>query len=93
MVERALGGSKARKFRAVLPDFALKGEKVVLTAVRYLVIIFTGDEGRGYVVRMVVLVDGVAVFRGCGGGAGEPSDIAPVDRRRYGGERRASPHE
>lgn len=37
MVVRALGGSRARKLRAVLPDFGLKGEKAVATEVRYLV--------------------------------------------------------
>lgn len=42
MVERALGGSRARKLRAVLPVRALKGEKVVRTAVRYFVIILAG---------------------------------------------------
>lgn len=39
MVERALEGSAARKFRAVLPDFGLNGEKAVTTEVMYLVII------------------------------------------------------
>lgn len=39
MVERALEGSAARKFRAVLPDLGLKGEKAVTTEVMYLVII------------------------------------------------------
>ncbi len=38
IVERALGGSDARKFRAVLPDFGLKGEKAVVTDVIYFVI-------------------------------------------------------
>lgn len=38
MVERALEGSAARKFRAVLPDFGLNGEKAVTTEVMYLVI-------------------------------------------------------
>lgn len=37
IVERALGGSRARKLRTVFPVRALKGEKVVLTAVRYFV--------------------------------------------------------
>ncbi len=37
MVDRALGGSKARKLRTVLPERALKGEKAVVTPVRYLV--------------------------------------------------------
>lgn len=37
MVERALGGSRARKLRAVLPLRGLKGEKVVVMPVRYLV--------------------------------------------------------
>jgi len=37
IVERALGGSRARKLRAVLPDLGLKGEKAVATEVRYLV--------------------------------------------------------
>lgn len=39
IVVRALGGSMDRKRRAVVPDFGLKGEKVVATEVRYLVII------------------------------------------------------
>lgn len=39
MVVRALGGSIARKLRAVLPDFGLKGEKAVVTEVRNRVII------------------------------------------------------
>ena len=38
IVDRALGGSIARKFRAVLPDLGLKGEKAVTTEVMYLVI-------------------------------------------------------
>jgi hypothetical protein len=42
MVERALGGSMARKLRAVLPDLGLKGEKAVVTEVRYLVSILGG---------------------------------------------------
>lgn len=42
MVERALGGSMARKLRAVLPDLGLKGEKAVVTEVRYLVSIVGG---------------------------------------------------
>ena len=37
MVDRALGGSNARKFRAVFPERALKGEKVVLMDLRYFV--------------------------------------------------------
>lgn len=37
IVERALGGSSARKLRAVLPERALNGEKWALTAVMYLV--------------------------------------------------------
>lgn len=37
MVERAVGGSRARKLRAVLPARALKGEKVACTAVMYFV--------------------------------------------------------
>ena len=40
IVERALGGSSARKLRAVLPDLPLNGEKVALTEVIYLVSIF-----------------------------------------------------
>lgn len=39
MVERALGGRRARKLRAVLPERALKGEKEVVTEVMYLLII------------------------------------------------------
>jgi hypothetical protein len=42
MVERAFEGSKARKLRTVLPDRGLKGEKLVFTAVMYLVSIVTG---------------------------------------------------
>jgi hypothetical protein len=42
MVERALGGSMARKLRAVLPDLGLKGENAVVTEVRYLVSILGG---------------------------------------------------
>jgi hypothetical protein len=42
MVVRALGGSMARKLRAVLPDLGLKGEKAVVTEVRYLVSILGG---------------------------------------------------
>lgn len=41
MVDRALDGSIARKFRAVLPDLGLKGEKAVVTEVMYLVIMVT----------------------------------------------------
>ena len=37
MVERALGGSRARKLRAVFPERALKGENVARTVVMYLV--------------------------------------------------------
>jgi len=37
---RAFGGSRARKLRAVLPDFGLKGEKAVVTEVMNFVIIF-----------------------------------------------------
>ena len=44
IVDRALGGSKARKLRAVLPERALNGEKVARTDVIYLVSIF-GDAG------------------------------------------------
>lgn len=39
MVERALGGRRARKLRAVLPERGLKGEKEVVTPVMYLLII------------------------------------------------------
>ena len=39
MVERALGGRRARKLRAVLPDLGLKGEKAVETEVKKRVII------------------------------------------------------
>jgi len=42
MVERALGGSMARKLRAVLPDLGLNGEKAVVTEVRNRVIIVDG---------------------------------------------------
>ena len=48
IVDRALGGSCARKLRAVLPERGLKGEKAVVTAVRYFVIIlalFVGGYG------------------------------------------------
>jgi hypothetical protein len=45
MVVRALGGSIARKLRAVLPDLGLKGEKAVVTEVRYLVSIVGGIVG------------------------------------------------
>lgn len=41
MVERAFGGSSARKLRAVLPEGFLKGEKVVVTLVMYLVSMLT----------------------------------------------------
>ena len=37
MVERALGGRRARKLRAVFPERPLKGEKVARTEVIYLV--------------------------------------------------------
>ena len=37
IMDRALGGSKARKLRAVLPERALNGEKVALTEVIYFV--------------------------------------------------------
>ena len=40
IVERALGGSSARKLRAVLPVLPLKGENVALTEVMYFVSIF-----------------------------------------------------
>jgi hypothetical protein len=42
MVLCAVGGSSARKLRAVLPDLGLKGEKAVVTEVRYLVSILGG---------------------------------------------------
>ena len=42
IVERAFGGSKARKLRAVLPERPLKGEKVARTEVMYFVSIFYG---------------------------------------------------
>ena len=42
MVLCAVGGSRARKLRAVLPDLGLKGEKAVVTEVRYLVSIASG---------------------------------------------------
>lgn len=44
MVLCAVGGSRARKLRAVLPDLGLKGEKAVVTEVRYLVSIFWGEN-------------------------------------------------
>lgn len=47
IVERALGGSRARKFRTVLPDLGEKGEKVVVTEVRYLVSIAATGGGMG----------------------------------------------
>lgn len=53
MVVRALGGSMARKLRAVLPDLGLKGEKAVVTEVRYLVSI-VGGCCLGSVVAVVV---------------------------------------
>ena len=37
IVERALGGRRARKLRAVLPERPLNGEKVALTEVMYFV--------------------------------------------------------
>jgi hypothetical protein len=37
MVDRALGGRRARKLRAVLPERPLNGEKVARTEVMYLV--------------------------------------------------------
>lgn len=37
IVERALGGSKARKLRTVLPDRALKGQNDAVTFVKYFV--------------------------------------------------------
>jgi hypothetical protein len=46
MVLCAVGGSRARKLRAVLPDLGLKGEKAVVTEVRYLVSI-AGEFDRG----------------------------------------------
>lgn len=42
IVVRALGGSIARKLRAVLPERALKGEKLAETEVRYLVNMLQG---------------------------------------------------
>lgn len=47
IVERALGGRRARKLRAVFPERALKGEKVVVTEVMYLLIIAV-ENGRWY---------------------------------------------
>ncbi|KAI7165101.1 hypothetical protein KC349_g198 [Hortaea werneckii] len=44
MVVRALGGSEARKFRMVLPERGLKGEKEVVIPVMYL-----GSEPTGRV--------------------------------------------
>lgn len=42
ILDRALGGSRARKLRTVLPVRALKGENTVETEVIYLVIMLTG---------------------------------------------------
>lgn len=39
IVERAFGGRRARKLRAVFPERGLKGEKAAVTPVMYLVII------------------------------------------------------
>jgi len=43
ILRRAFGGSMARKLRAVLPDFGLKGEKDVEIEVRNRVIILLAD--------------------------------------------------
>lgn len=78
MVLRALGGRSARKFRATLPERALKGEKVVRTPVRYLVSILDGGggevDGRG--------VDGVRCLRSGTSGIGSASQL--VWPRRFG---------
>lgn len=57
IIERALGGSIARNVRAVLPDVA-KDENVVLTFVRYLVIILEGwpREVEAWAVVWIVLL-------------------------------------
>lgn len=47
MLLRALEGSRARKFRAVLPERALNGEKEVVTDVRNLVIIVSRCANKG----------------------------------------------
>lgn len=47
MVERAFGGSMARKLRAVFPDLGLKGEKAVETEVRNRVIIVSVEGFAG----------------------------------------------
>lgn len=46
IVDRAFGGSRARKLRTVFPERGLKGEKVVVTAVRYLDIILANAGSR-----------------------------------------------
>lgn len=40
----ALGGNRARKLRAVLPDLALKGEKAVVTEVMNRVIMLANGQ-------------------------------------------------
>jgi hypothetical protein len=66
MVERALGGSRARKLRAILPVRGLKGEKLVVTEVMYLVIILAVEEGEfGLSWVWLVMVIGVEE-EGCG---------------------------
>lgn len=75
MVERALEGSAARKFRAVLPDFGLNGEKAVTTEVMYLVIMMAVGlwRERERVVEERVQVVDVMKWDGMGwiGGGGE----------------------
>lgn len=80
MVERALEGSAARKFRAVLPDFGLNGEKAVTTEVMYLVIMMAvglwresgGRERECVDVVDVMKWDGMAAEEG-GGAKTAPS--------------------
>lgn len=85
MVERALEGSAARKFRAVLPDLGLNGEKAVTTEVMYLVIIvavvvlWRERGGRESEVVDVMKWDGMGLGWIGGGGERRSQDSSKLD--------------
>lgn len=85
MVLCAVGGSRARKLRAVLPDLGLKGEKAVVTEVRYLVSMLGGFDWtiglwwvKGWDIRLVANVVAAGVRAGvvCGGVLGPIGTVA-----------------
>lgn len=84
MVERALEGSAARKFRAVLPDLGLNGEKAVTTEVMYLVImmavgLWRERGGRESEVVEVMKWDGMGLGWDGGGGGRRSQDSSKLD--------------